>query len=245
MITVKKYNKMEDVLGEALKDFTSKNSSLQAITVISPGFDDDSIPISYLFRTLDQMPKVEQKALALSYGKVLDVGCGAGSHSLILQDYYKLDVEAIDISAGAIEVSKKRGILKAHQQNLFELQETKFDTIIMLMNGSGIIGQLSNIDRFFEHIKTILNPNGQLLLDSSDLAYLYTDDDGGFWVDATAAYYGEMKYKMKYKNLETDWFDWLYIDYTTLQNAANANGFVCNIIHTGKNNDYLAQIKIA
>lgn len=235
---------MDDVFGEAIKDYIQKNNS-QEIIVQSPDFDDDVIPVTYLFRSFDQMPKVEQKALALAYGKVLDVGCGAGSHSLVLQNDYNLSVDAIDISEGAIAVCKERGITNACQKDVFELRKPTYDTILMLMNGSGIIGRLSNIERFFTHIKTLLKPNGQLLLDSSDLSYLYTDDDGGFWIDANAEYYGEMRYKMKYKNLETDWFDWLYIDYETLQNAANANGFVCELLFKGQENQFLTRMKLA
>ncbi|MFL1897390.1 class I SAM-dependent methyltransferase [Aquimarina sp. 2-A2] len=236
---------MADVFGEAIKDYHLTKKNNQDIIVQSPDFDDDIIPAHYLFRSLEQMPIIEQQALDLAYGKVLDVGCGAGSHSLILQNKYNLSVDAIDISEGAITVCKERGVKNAYQKNLYDLKEVKYDTIVLLMNGSGIIGRLANIDHFFTHIKTLLEPNGQLLLDSSDLSYLYTDDDGGFWIDANAGYYGEMQYKMKYKNLETDWFDWLYIDYDTLQNAANANGFVCEIVHKGTENEFLTRIKLA
>ncbi|AXT60715.1 class I SAM-dependent methyltransferase [Aquimarina sp. AD10] len=233
----------KDIFGEAIKDFYNQKYT-EDIIVQAPDFDDDIIPIPYLFRSYNEMPELEKKALDLSYGKVLDVGSGAGSHSLYLQNTRDIDVTAIDISAGAIDICKKRGLQKAIIQDIFELKNTTYDTLLFLMNGSGIIGNLSNIDRFFSHIKTLLAPKGQILIDSSDISYLFTDNDGGFWVDASAGYYGEMQYKLKYKNLESDWFDWLYIDYNTLQNAANTHGFLCELLSEGENNDYLVKCTI-
>ncbi|MEW7291120.1 class I SAM-dependent methyltransferase [Aquimarina sp. 2304DJ70-9] len=231
----------KDIFGNAIRDFYNQKYT-EDIIVQAPDFDDDSIPVPYLFRTYPEMPVIEQKALDFSYGKVLDIGCGAGSHALYLQNEKKLDITAIDISEGAIEICKKRGLNNAKVQDIFDFKNETFDTLLLVMNGSGIIGKLSTIDRFFTHTKTLLNPGGQVLLDSSDIAYLFTDDDGGFWVDASAGYYGEMRYKLKYKKQESDWFDWLYIDYNTLQNAANANGFLCELLCEGENNDYLARL---
>lgn len=234
----------KDIFGEAIKDFYHKKHQ-EDIVVQAPDFDDDIIPVSYLFRNYSEMPKIEQKALELAFGEVLDVGCGAGSHSLFLSEEKKLKVHAIDISEGAIEICKKRGIINANVQDIFDLKKAKYDTLLFLMNGSGIIGKLGSIDRFFLHIKKLLKPDGQILIDSSDISYLFAEDDGSFWVDASAAYYGEMQYKLQYKNLESDWFDWLYIDYNTLQNAANSNGFICELLLEGENNDYLAKLTMA
>ncbi|WP_271783143.1 class I SAM-dependent methyltransferase [Aquimarina algiphila] len=233
-----------DVFGKAIKDFYNKEYT-EDIVVKADDFDDDHIPIPYLFRSYPEMPKIEQKALDISYGKVLDVGCGAGSHSLFLQDKKKLDVTAIDISEGAVEICKKRGVQNALTQDIFQYNHTSFDTILFLMNGSGIIGTLSNIDMFFTHIKRLLIPGGQILMDSSDISYLFQDDNGGFWVDASAGYYGEMRYSLQYKNQESEKFDWLYIDYNTLQNAANTNGFLTELLFEGENNDYLARLTLA
>ncbi|MFD2564625.1 class I SAM-dependent methyltransferase [Aquimarina rubra] len=231
----------KDIFGHAIKDFYNKKYS-EDIVVQAPDFDDDIIPVPYLFRTYAEMPEIEQKALDLCYGDILDVGCGAGSHSLVLQENRKLNVHAIDISAGAIKICKKRGITNATVQDVFNMEEEQYDTLLFLMNGSGIIGKLTNIDHFFSMIKKLLKPNGQILIDSSDISYLFAEEDGSFWVDASAGYYGEMQYKLKYKNKESDWFDWLYIDYNTLQNAANAHGFLCELVLEGENNDYLAKL---
>ena len=169
-------------------------------------------------------------------------GCGAGSHSLYLQKQKGNQVTAIDISPGAIDVCKQRGVTHAEVKNIYDIKEGQFDTILLLMNGSGIIGSLAQIDHFFIHLKKLVIPGGQILLDSSDLSYLFMEEDGGMWIDASAGYYGEMQYKMSYKEESTDWFDWLYIDYNTLQNAANHHGFICDLVCEGEHYDYLARL---
>lgn len=67
------------------------------------------------------------------------------------------------------------------------------------MNGSGIFQELSQVSRYLSHLKSIMNANGQVLIDSSDIQYMYEDDDGGLWIDTNANYYGELDYYLSYK----------------------------------------------
>jgi len=229
-----------DIFGQAVLDYYHRNDP-KNITVLSEDFDEDEIPTDYLFRSHKEMPALEQKALQLCKGKTLDVGCCAGSHALILTEK-GIEVKAIDISQGAIKVARLRGIKNAVVQDFFEEKE-KFDTILMLMNGIGIVGKLKNLTEFFQHLKTILNPNGKVLLDSSDLQYLFDkEEDGSIWVDPTQ-YYGELNYQIKYKNEISEIFDWLYVDFNSLQLAAESNGFACKLLQEGEHYDYLAEIK--
>ena len=231
-----------DIFGHAIRDYYHSKKK-NSITVLSSNFDDDEIPVPYLFRAYKEMPKIEQKALQLSKGNILDVGCGAGSHSLYLQNIKKLNVTAIDTSVGAIEICKEQGITNANVANFYE-HSGKYDTILLLMNGSGIVGTLNNFNSFFKHLKSLLAINGQVLIDSSDLIYLFENEDGEYWVDAAQGYYGEMQYQLSYNNRTTEVFDWLYVDYNTLQRAAAVNGFVSELIHTGEHYDYLAKLTL-
>lgn len=211
--------------------------------VHSPDFDDDVIPVAYLFRDYQEMPVLEKKALQLCKGRVLDVGCGAGSHSLYLQKEKKLEVTAIDTSKGAVEVCRKRGLIDARNISFEEVAEEKFDTILLLMNGTGIIGRMKNLDGFFNKLEHLLNPHGQVLLDSSNLIYLFeADEDGGIWVDAGRGYYGELHYSLSYKGETSPGFDWLYLDFDSLSLAAAKNGFTCEKIQEGDHYDYLAKL---
>ena len=212
--------------------------------VFSSQFDEDEIPVSQLFRTYDEMPALEQEALKLASGTILDCGAGSGCHALALQDMGK-EVQAIDISPLSVEVMQLRGVKQAYCVNLFdENYLQKFDTILMLMNGSGIIGKLENMRAFFSKMKQHLNPGGCIYMDSSDLRYLFEDEDGSFLMDLAADYYGEIDYRMQYKQVKGDVFDWLYVDFQTLAYYATENGFKAELVKEGEHYDYLACLKL-
>ena len=231
----------QDPFGQAILDFTKSKKPFDII-VKADLCDDDIIPIETLFRSFDEMPKLEQKALQLAKGKVLDVGCGAGSHSLTLQNERKLDVTSIDISPNAIEACQLRGLKKAKVQDVMTVENEKFDTILLLMNGTGIFGTLKETPLFLEKLKSLLNPSGQILIDSSDIIYMFDDDDdGGKWIIGNG-YYGELTFTVSYKSEIEETFPWLYLDYNTLQNAAFANGLHCELVLEGGHYDYLAML---
>ncbi|MFL9837296.1 class I SAM-dependent methyltransferase [Flavobacterium sp. ST-75] len=235
---------MKDLFGKAILDYQTNNSPEDIITETSIS-EEDEMSVAYLFRNYKQMPKTEQKALSLCKGRVLDVGCGAGSHSLYLQNEKKLDVTAIDISENAVEACKLRGIKVCRTINVLDLDNEKYDTIILLMNGTGIFGKLKNITQYLEKLKSLINPGGQILIDSSDIIYMFDEDeDGGKWIPTDTDYYGELTFTITYKGEKEEQFDWLYIDYNTMQNAAHANGLNCELILEGEHFDYLAKLSL-
>lgn len=231
----------KDPMGAAIADYFS-NRKAGKLRVLSSMFDEDEIPVKQLFRGLKEMPIAEQKALHLAGGRILDVGGGSGCHSLALQEMGK-DACAIDISPLSVEVMQKRGVKNAQLQNFFHEQFTgEFDTILMLMNGSGIIGKVEYLPDFFRKLKLLLAPNGCVLMDSSDLRYLFENEDGSFDIDLNAGYYGEVDFQMQYGSIKGDSFDWLYIDFQTLSYYAAQAGFKVEMIHEGRHYDYLARI---
>lgn len=232
---------MKDLFGKALIDYYNGNYTEDLITWTSIS-EDDILPLPYLFRSYSQMPKLEQHALKLARGKVLDVGCGAGSHSLYLQKK-GVNVKAIDISKGAIQVAKNRGVINAEKKHLLDENAT-FDTILLLMNGTGIFQKASLVTTYLTHLKSLLNKNGQILIDSSDIKYMYQDDDGGLWIDTNAEYYGEIDYFISYKNQEETPIKWLYLDFNTLKFSCNAVGLSCDLVLEGSHYDYLAKIQL-
>ena len=235
---------MKDLFGKAILDYQTNNSPEDLITETSIS-EADEMSVAYLFRSYAEMPKLEQKALQLAKGKVLDVGCGAGSHSLHLQHELNLDVTAIDISANAIKACGLRGLKKAKVQDIMQLDGEKYDTILLLMNGAGMCGKLKNIPNFLQKLKSLLSDDGQILVDSSDIIYMFDEDeDGGKWIPTDVDYYGEVVFDIAYKGEKENSFDWMYIDYNTLQNAAVANGLQCELILEGEHFDYLAKLTL-
>ena len=231
---------MKDLFGKAILDFQTNNSPEDIVTETNIS-ETDEMSVDYLFRSFKVMPKLEKKALQLANGKILDIGCGAGSHALYLQER-GFDVSAIDISANAIKACQLRGLKDARVQAILEFSTEKFDTILLLMNGTGIFGTLAQTPKYLQKLKSLLNPNGQILLDSSDIIYMFDADDDGSYLIPADGYYGELTYTISYKNETEDTFPWLYMDYNTLQNAAHANGLQCELITEGKHFDYLARL---
>ena len=237
---------MKDLFGRALLDYQNEDYTEDIITSTNIS-DEDVLPLPYLFRGFNEMPKLEQKAIQLAKGYVLDVGCGSGSHSLCLQEK-GLKVKAIDISKGAIEVAKQRGVLFAEEKNVLDETET-FDTILLLMNGTGIFQELTQVSKYLSHLKCLLKPNGQILIDSSDIKYMYEDEDGGpdsyrDWQDMNANYYGELDYFLSYKNKKELPMKWLYLDFNTLLTACTSAGLKCELILEGEYFDYLARLSL-
>jgi SAM-dependent methyltransferase len=233
---------MKDLFGKAILDFQTNNSPEDLITETNIS-EADEMRVDYLFRSFNEMPKLEKKALQLCKGKVLDVGCGAGSHSLYLQKK-GFEVTAIDISENAIKACKFRGLNDIRVQNILDLENESFDTILLLMNGTGIFRTLLETSRYLQKLKSLLNPNGQILIDSSDIIYMFDEEADGSYLVPADGYYGELTFTISYKNETEESFPWLYLDYNTLQNAAHANGLQCELILEGEHFDYLARLTL-
>jgi SAM-dependent methyltransferase len=234
-----KTTKTNDPMGSAIKAYFEKGRAAK-LRVFSPMFDEDEIPVKMLFRKENEMPPIERKALSMARGRTLDVGAGAGCHSLVLQQR-GMDVTAIDISPLSVETMKLRGVKEVKQQDFFEVDEC-FDTILMLMNGIGIVGRLQRMPLFFRLLDRILAPGGQLLCDSSDICYVFENEDGEMLFPEGDGYYGELTYQMQYDDVKGETFPWLYIDDETLRACAEACGYQVEVVQQGKHYDYLARI---
>lgn len=231
----------EDPMGAAIRDYFRQGKSAQ-LKVLSSLFDDDEMPVAHLFRSYDEMPPLEQRALNEARGKVLDVGAGAGCHALALQER-GLDVTAVDISPLSCETMKERGVANVECVNIFNQRfQERFDTLLLLMNGTGIAGKLSRLPQLLSRLKQLMNPGAQILIDSSDLRYVYEDEDGILDVDLDGAYYGEVDYQMTYRNIIGKSFDWLYADSVVLAESCRQCGLKCEILAQGQHYDYLARI---
>ena len=237
-----------DPMGRAIADY-HKSKKASKLRVFSPMFEEDEIPLATLFRSYEDMPEIERKALDMAKGRILDVGAASGCHSLVLQDR-GMDVTAIDISPLSVETMKERGVKKVLEQDFFELGsqqdfftlEGQYDTILMLMNGIGIVGTLERMPEFFKQLDTILASGGQVLCDSSDISYVFETEEGIIELPDDMGYYGEHSFRMQYKDTIGEPFDWLYIDADTLKQKAGRCGYAVELVAEGEHYDYLARI---
>jgi len=227
-----------DIFGLAMQDYL-KGERGNIINVETNLTEEEELPVDYLFRTEAELPEWETLALSLCKGKILDVGAGAGCHSLILQQK-GFDVKAIDIAPIAVECMNKQGI-NADLQDYYE-ETGKYDTILFLMNGIGLALTIDGLTKVFDHAKTLLNPSGQILLESSDIIYMFEEEDGSFLIDINGAYYGEMEYTLSYKTFIGEPFPWLYVDYQLMSDKAQESGFQVEFLYQGEDFNYLARL---
>ncbi len=229
-------------IGESIKAYYFGNDE-SPIEVFSEGFDTDTISPQTFFANYKEMPKLEQLAMQKAKGKILDIGACAGRHSLHLQEQGK-DVTALERCCSCVEVLNARGVKKVLHKDLFDLEPSNYDTLLLLMNGSGIAGTLSNLPHFLTHLKSLLSHNGRIIMDSSDLIYLEEEEDGSFYIDiANKHYYGELIYETAYKGVRSKPFPWLYIDSQLLTQYLELAQLEIEEIHHGEHYDYLAIIK--
>ncbi len=225
-----------DIFGAALADFY-KNGVADVLWLHNSYDDPEEMPIDIFFRTSEEMPELEHRALALCKGKTLDVGAGVGSHALLLQEM-GIEVSAIDISAAAVRIMQQRGVKRAIEQDIFLLQD-KYDTLLFLMNGIGLTGTLAGFSDFLLKAKNFIHPDGQLIFDSSDISYLYEG-----LPKPNNKYFGEVSYQYEYKGQKGKWFDWLYLDQTTLIRTAQQTGWHCEIVFDDNEDQYLAKLTL-
>ncbi|MCG8688584.1 MAG: class I SAM-dependent methyltransferase [Desulfobacterales bacterium] len=228
----------KDPLGLMLTDYLAGNQKVY-VRVESPLLDMTRMKGEVMFRPKEKMSALELSALDLCRGSILDVGAGSGCHSLVLQDQGK-DVTALEISPGCMAVLEKQRVEKRIFASLFSLKKERFNTLVMLMNGIGICGSIEGLNYFLQHIRQLLEQGGQVLADSTDLTSMYTRQP--IVPDDSGAYYGETQFTMSYGRIQSDPFDWLYIDYATLEFYAQFHGWQCEQILTTGDGKFLARI---
>lgn len=231
---------VDDIYGKALLSYI-ENPQNQKLLVHSDIAETDTYPISWFFRSITEFPDLENHALDLCKGAILDIGAGTGIHSLELQRR-NLDITAIDISPGAVKVIQKQGVVHALLQDFYTIENKKYDTLLMLMNGFGIMGTKEHIPQFFKKANQVLSDSGQIIVDSSDLIHLYQEEDGSVMIDLNGPYYGEITYQMEFEGERGHPFPWLFLDFGSLQEEAAKAGFEAVKIFEGENNHYLARI---
>ncbi len=230
----------KDIIGHALTDYYFHKEE-NVILIHSPDFEEDEIPVSWYFRSFDQMPGIEKTAMSLCKGEILDLGAGAGSHSLYLKSAGK-KVTAADISEGACKVMKERGIEKVWKGDIYSIPQKPYDTVLMMMNGIGITGTINGLEDFLDYLPKIVAGKGQLIFDSSNLIYLFQNDEGIAQIDLNERYYGEIDFQMEYKNQKGDHFQWLYVDFDTISGMCEKRNYKIELLDEGDNLQYLARI---
>ncbi len=225
---------MKDLHGQAILDYYNGDEDATLILHNSYG-EPEEMPVAVFFRDELEFTTLEHLGLIECQGEVLDLGAGAGAHSLVLQER-GFEVHALENSRGCLEVLKKSGVKNCLLED-YKDHQAKYDTVLVLMNGLGLASQLDGVPGFLKKCMSLLNPDGQLLIDSSDISYLYADG-----LKKPAGYYGEVSYQYEYKGQKGDWFDWVYVDQNKLAGICSELLLELEILITDENDQYLARI---
>ncbi len=231
--------------GLALHDSFNRDGSA-AVTICRDDGYVSEMPVDVFFRQPPDFSPLEQAALALCQGHVLDVGAGTGCHSLALQDQ-GFQVMAIDISPHAVEIMRARGVRHVECVDVFDLGRNRlhtFDTLLLMMHGIGMVETLAGMDRFLQHARQLLRPNGQIVCDSLDVR-VSTDPIHTAYHEANrqaGRYVGEIRTFFEYQGHVGPVCGWLHVDAETLSHHARQAGWDCRVVHREENGDYLAQL---
>lgn len=228
-----------DVLGSAIRDFYSGSNGNWKLWVHNRYGRKEEMPVANYFRDYDQMSFMDKIALSDCRGQILDIGSAVGSHALVLQER-GFRVTALDISPDAVKVIEERGVKNVLCEDVFSFKGKKFDTLLLLMNGIGLVQNIDGLHRFLDHAKTLLKKNGQIIFDSSDVDYLYSKK-----FQKPDHYYGEIEYQYAYRKLKTEWFSWLYIDKVTMKQLALEHGYDFQLLFEDDEDQYLAKLMLA
>ncbi|MGX5691246.1 class I SAM-dependent methyltransferase [Arcticibacter tournemirensis] len=226
-----------DIFGEALSDYYYKGRA-ETLWLHNSYAEPEEMPVDVFFRTEEEMPELELLALEYSRGKILDIGAGVGSHALMMQKQGR-NVTALEQSTQACLIMKTLGVNKVINDDIFAFRNETFDTLLLLMNGIGLCGTIEGLHLFLNHARHLLNPAGQIIFDSSDIAYLYQDGDV-----PEDFYYGEIAYQYEYKGNKGPWFRWLYADWRTIADIASTEGFNFRLLHDDGQDQYLASLEL-
>lgn len=222
-----------DAPGQALSDYFLHGKADPLLLHTSYGTVEE-MPVDWFFREEEDFPELERYALTFCRGKVLDIGAGVGSHALHLQDR-GLAVTALEMSTLSANVMKRRGVQHVVNRRYQDFPAVQYDTLLLLMNGVGLVGTLTGLKQFLQQAISWLSEDSQLLFDSSDIAYLYDE----LPIDH---YYGEVRYQYEYQGRRGEWFPWLYVDTDTLLSVATERGWYGQIVYQEDTGQYLARL---
>lgn len=230
-------------LGRALLDYHHGATDAE-LTVHTNLWEDEPTRVEEFYRPEEiELPEIERRALSLCRGKVLDLGAGAGRHVLELQ-HMGLEVVAVDVNRDAVEVMRDRGVRDARIGDIDAAGAEEYDTILLMMHGIGLVGDLEGLEAFLDRARRRLRPNGQILCDSADLQAVIPEawEEFGGLRNPEGRYLGEVTFRLSYGEMEGAPYPWLFVDTQTLKRFAEAADFSFTVEARGGRGAYLARL---
>jgi 2-polyprenyl-3-methyl-5-hydroxy-6-metoxy-1,4-benzoquinol methylase len=238
--------KTQDAFGQQLlAQFNSETRTAELIERDDNFIDTGSESGMYFF-DYEKWSPVEQKAITKVKGRVLDIGCGAGRHSLYLQQQ-GFEVTAIDISPGAIEVCKLRGLKNARVKPIVEIDEfepNSFDTILMMGNNFGLFGDADNAKLLLRELYRITSPDAQIIAGTRNPYKTDSPEHLEYheFIRQRGRMPGQIRMRVRYGKTVGEWFDYLFVSPEEMREiVAGTNWQIEELMESGEAN-YFAVI---
>jgi len=230
-------------LGKAMLDYMAGKAEAAIISHTDDEEEPDVIPVEVFFREDHEMEALELTALELCHGRVLDAGAGAGGHALALQEKGAI-VTAIDVLDEAVKVMKARGVKDAQVADVFTYKGGPFDSVLMMMNGIGIAGDIEGMRSLLRKARELVTDEGVLVFDSLDLRADWDWEEGRAWTVADDCRYpGITTFRIEYEGKTGKPFEWLFVDPDTLAAFAELEGWYSQVVFMEEDGHYLARLK--
>ena len=198
------------------------------------------------FSEFKDWPFIEQKAMEYVKGRVLDVGCGAGRHSLYLQEK-GFDVLGIDSSPLAVKVCELRGLKKVKVTSVqnINFKPNSFDTIIMMGGNFGLLGNIETARRLLKRFHRITSENAIMIAETRDpyktdnpshLEYQKLNRKRGRMS-------GQIRIRVRFEKTATKWFDWLMVSHEEMQELLKGTEWIVSEFIDSEDSSYVAIIR--
>lgn len=203
--------------------------------------------IGMYFTEYEEWGALEQKAIAKVHGKTLDIGCGAGRHSLYLQEK-GFDVTGIDNSPGAVKVCKMRGLKKAFVRPIEQIdkfRQNSFETIIMFGNNFGLFGSRDNARSLLQKMSLITKPNAQIIAGTMN-PYQTTNEDHLSYHKLNrrrGRMGGQIRLRVRYGKTVGEWLDYLFVSPDEMEEILGKTDWQIKEFLTSDSPNYVAVIE--
>ena len=231
-----------DPYTDALADYLNGKHDATILVLRDDGYTQE-MHIEEFFTRQTEFSDLECVALEHCNGRVLDVGAGAGRHSLELQRR-GLEVCAIDVSPAAVDIMKKRGVMDARCGELYDFEYLQFDTLLFMMNGIGIVGSLEGLERLLACFDHFIAAGGHMIFDSWDFRNTGKEIHQIYYGKSAIGlpYPGETRYRLQYNDVIGLPINWLFIDSDTLSMIVSKNDLKCRILGRNDKGQFLAEL---
>lgn len=219
-------NKDQDAFGELLLSCHLGNDTHEIVER-----DDGYIEVgdgNRYFNPTEDWPARLTKAMRHAKGRVLDVGCGAGTHSVYCQEQ-GCGVLAIDISPAAIEVARRRGVRHGRVMSVSQVDASlgTFDTMLMLGGNFGTLENITRARRLLRRFHKMTAPDARIIAESRDpyqtsevahKKYHRRNKQRGRLA-------GQVRIRIRFKDLKTPWFDYLFVSMAEMEQILEDTGW--------------------